>query len=297
MSSISGRTRWDAADPQAWASTLGLVAMPLFSPNQRSSQNTRNDSYQLLLNGQKTSFLFHAPPRGEPFARDLPSWSWSSNVRHTVIVDRLQQELRLQRWDSPSTFRTFKLPNHSDAAAELMDVLNNAPPLMVEDVIFFVLRAFRILRERIPNNDPLLSIKALNALLVGTEKARLQNKEDDWHNLQTLHDVMEFITKEQCNAVGIVDFPNPDGIQVSELINFLIQPAPGSECRLEPNLLLRHAAGQLYQEAHILIERERHRQGSFAFAAGVEPTRGVPSSSDIHFTPVCLASVVRPICS
>jgi hypothetical protein len=72
-----------------------------------------------------------------------------------------------------------------------------------------------------------------------------------------------------------------------ELFRYLLLPEPTTGCRLEPDLLLRHASGQLYQEAHLRLERECRQ----AFLPGMasDASTGGLLTKDVRFTPPSLA--------
>ena len=285
MVAIANYKSWDVTDHRSWAACLGLVHVPLFGPGRAEAAS---GSSSLLLNGQKTSFALCTIGHKSKAMEQLPGWSWSSNVRHAVILDPSRDQLLLQRWDAPGSFRRFALPSRI-GAEELLAVLAEAPPPMAEDVVLYVLRAFRRLREAMPEKAPLPAIKALNALLLGTEAVRLGRlREDRWCDASTLADALDQLTSQQRRETGTLDLPKPvRDARIDRLTAFLTCPCPQSSYKLEPHLLLRHAAGQLYQEAHLLIEQDH---GGYLFPEAAEmPPRGKAVQRDVHFTPVPLA--------
>lgn len=62
---------------------------------------------------------------------------------------------------------------------------------------------------------------------------------------------------------------------------------PQFQYSLDPNLLLRHASGQLYQEAHIALDRPVQPQ-LFPGTTEVTTRKHPPARSDVRFTPVPL---------
>jgi methylase of polypeptide subunit release factors len=81
-----------------------------------------------------------------------------------------------------------------------------------------------------------------------------------------------------------------DAILGASLFDHFLQPEPMSGCLLEPELLLRHASGRLYQEAHLHLEKEIRQHYLPGFAPDT-PTKGI-LMKDVRFTPPSLARVI-----
>ncbi|NQT53701.1 N-6 DNA methylase [bacterium] len=206
-----------------------------------------------------------------------------------LIVDKQSELMFLRRWDTPDVLRRFRFPKRRQGAEELCCLLENSKPPRGEDVILHVLRAFRQLRSAIPVRDPRQSIIVLNAFLVGTEAARLGVLDEEvWLGSRTVGDALDAL---QDTPYALSGEPRVEdtvrGTGIGNLLRHFTEPEPTTGLRLEPGLLLRHAAGQLYQEAHLLIETE-HRQLSLPGLASDEMPRGV-LQRDVRFTPVALA--------
>jgi hypothetical protein len=222
------------------------------------------------------------------------SWSWSANLRHLLLIDEPMGEMLLRRWDEPSgTMRRFRLAHGPQAALDLLNILEAAPAPRAEDVILFALRAFRIVRNSLPSNDGLDSIQVFNLLLTGAEAVcRGQIAGDDWSKCRSVGDALsrlkdsnglltEFAALSERLAVASLD---------SELFRYFLQPEPTTGCRLSPDLLLRHASGQLYQEAHLRLEYEQ-RQG-FLPGMASDVSKGGLLAKDVRLTPPSLARLL-----
>ena len=134
---------WDAYDPHAWARTLGLVHVPMFSAEQASNEP---GTHAVMLDGERASFAMSLcdDPRE---LEDRPlSWAWSSDLDHAVIVDKTRSEFLLRRWDS-GTVRRFRVPQRPADLHQIVRVFETAPAPTAPDVIAYALRAFRQVRS------------------------------------------------------------------------------------------------------------------------------------------------------
>ena len=98
---------------------------------------------------------------------------------------------------------------------------------------------------------------------------------------------MEALDRADQEQSGVVDLPpSIKAVRSKSLAAYFLDKEPRSGCVLYSNLLFRHASSQLYQEAHLQIEREP--QGYLpGFAPEDAPTGEVPK--DVRYTPVNLA--------
>ena len=88
-------------------------------------------------------------------------------------------------------------------------------------------------------------------------------------------------------ALSDLSKPVRETILDDVLFRYFLLPEPTTGCRLAPDMLLRHASGQLYQEAHLRLERE-FRQGFLPGLASDAPTGGL-LTKDVRLTPSALA--------
>lgn len=280
----TGRFRWSASDSRSWADILGLVEVPLFG-NQPAPLP---GSHILLQDGAKASFVFHGSNEGRLDLRDEPlSWSWSSNVRHHLIVDERYEKLILRRWDRPGDSRQYKLPTRGVAAEELLAVIEDSPAPKTPDVIRHTLQAFRLIRDAL-RDRPLESLKLLNAYLLAAEAIHRGTMDaGQVLGARTFGDLATALGERERVLAQVGELPAlvrtmPTGV----IAGFFLEPEPRSGCRLHSSLLFRHAASQLYQEAHLQIERDP--QGYFQGMASTNAPKGV-IPKDVRYTPVNLA--------
>ncbi len=284
----SNGTEWNPLDPRAWARALGLVHVPMFGSHSPSLTG----NHSVLLDGDSSSFAHSVSDDSSLAYENEPlSWAWSANLRHSLIINAQSEEMFLRRWDAPSgTVRKFRLAKNPRAASDFLGLLQKSATPRGEDVILFVLRAFRTIRNSLASVDGLDAIKVLNVLLLGTESVLHEpNSGRRWFKARTVQDAVGQLTDEKRQLAETETLP-PSVLQTvlgESLLSHFLSPEPVSQCRLDPGLLLRHASGQLYQEAHLRLEREA-RQMSLPGLASDAAATGL-LTKDVRFTPPSLA--------
>ncbi len=283
-------SEWNPFDSRSWARFLGLVHVPMFGKNSASHPG----NHSVLLDGDVSSFSLSITDEAK-FAFDTEplSWAWSSNLRHTLIIQERTGEMFLRRWDGPSgAARRFRIASKPSGAFELLDIFKKSSTPRHDDVVLFVLRAFRTIRNSLSSPDGLDSIKALTVLLLGTESVRKQKvSESDWRACRTIRDATARLDRQQVELLDLrLNETTFDSFLGESLFDHFLNPEPLSGCLLEPDLLLRHASGQLYQEAHLHLEKEV-RQLYLPGLAPDTPSSGI-LMKDVRFTPPSLARVI-----
>ena len=287
---------WNPASPVAWARALGLVHVPLFGV-QPTSQPWSGEC-AVLLDGQQSSFTVcsvgaDAGVDWQDLLRDERpvSWSWSSHLRHVLILNPSKRDIYLRRWDAPDEYRRFQMPDNARLAEKLLSKLARSPALTAVDAILHSLRSFRRVRLSLPSRDALDAIRVFNTFLVGIEAVRAGRLDGSgWAACTRIGQAIEALhssgieTEEALGAAGLRK--DTLSAEIGDLLDWFLRPEPMTGFALEPSLLLRHAAGQLYQEAHIVIERDNQLYLP-GLPADTRP-RG-RTRSDVHFTPVSLA--------
>lgn len=215
------------------------------------------------------------------------SWTWSSDLRHLLILDTSRQKCRVRRWDSPGDERATRFPNSPVEAQRVLDGLYASAPPSREDSIWHALTAFRILREILAGASATDVVRSYNVLLAGAESvADASTPEQDWLACQTIAEVIALVdAKHFCGTeVDAID-PAAQTHNIGQVIANLL--ATDFPWRLNPKLLLRHASGRLYQEAHITLEKNGHQLVLPGLATG--SAHGGSLQKDVRFTPANLA--------
>jgi hypothetical protein len=277
---------WNPFSTQHWAQWLGLAHVPLFGAARE--QPTPGD-LAVLLDGRRSSLAVYCPEDvGDLLNGPEPlSWSWSANVRHALIANRRAGTFVYRRWDAPSSSTKFSVPRTPADATKLFEKIGRLRTTDRGDVIGRLLSAFRIVRSNLApySLDPLNAIRVFNAFLVGTERVRAgEIDSSEWLDCHTVRDALGFIPHDSQTEIERL----PEEVlnaQIADLLSIFVEPDPLTDCSLEPDLLIRHASGILYQEAHFELEREI--QGFLPGWAGEGRTK--PGSREARFTPPALA--------
>jgi predicted RNA methylase len=241
----------------------------------------------VLLDGRRSSFVL-LERRVETLERTL-EWGWSADLLHTLVVDEPDGRLRVGRWDAASWW-PLPLPRGPLAAEEVLSRLALAGGLRAPDVVTYALRAFRMVREELQPHGmpPEMWIDAFNALLTVATAVQAYNLEPrQWRNARTLADLLQLVGGDVMEAWRIPPDSGALRHDLAGALEMLIYPDARTGYRLHPSLLLRHASGELYQEAHLLLQRE-HGQ---LFLPGMSPGDARPGHlpKAVRFTPVPLA--------
>ncbi|MCX6638895.1 MAG: N-6 DNA methylase [bacterium] len=279
--------KWDPTSSEAWAQILGLVHVPMFGePNPKIA-----GEHSVLLDGNPASFALSITDDASFSLQDEPiSWSWSSNLRHAVIYNSASKEIYLRRWDSINEFRRFQVEELKPVDVNaLLKILSTSQKPKNIDVISFILHAFRQIRNSFPG-DALNAIRVLNSLLMGYEAVRSGHGEIDekkWNTLKKVKDIFKAISPDKKDLIDSLS--GAEDYDISSFTSIFIDNFPfPSGYHFEPELLLRHAASQLYQEAHIRIEFEQLSLSGF----GPNQKPSGCLKRDVRYTPQNLARAI-----
>lgn len=253
-------------------------------------------SHAVLMDGQATSFALSICDDARRLEDRPVSWSWSSDVNHAVVVDSERGEFFVRRWDFPLV-RRFRLPSQASHAREVVHILRKSGPLRAPDVVSHVLRAFRQVRAAMQGQGTVEPVKVFLALLVASEQRKKESlTASDVIGAKTVGDIIEMIQAAGAAIGEILDVERKTKrISIGTLLDDFLQPHPLTGCFLEPSLLLRHAAGRLFQEANLIVEREDNEQLHFP---GLAPDRKLAGrlERDVRFTPTTLARTLVERC-
>src|SRR5688572_24009880 len=100
---------WNPLDPWSWAKAHGLVSVPLFGARREPLHPGR---HHVLLDGERIGIVFSSGRLGElPSVDNALSWSWSSNLTHSFVLDTSSRRLFVRRWDRPEEYEERPLPS------------------------------------------------------------------------------------------------------------------------------------------------------------------------------------------
>src|SRR5438552_9615874 len=98
---------WDPTSADSWAAVLGMVSVPLFGQGRTDAPA---GTHHALLDGDGASCTLSIVDSEGSIPPRIPlSWSWSSNLRHSLVVLRQEKKLLALRWDEPEEVRDWRL--------------------------------------------------------------------------------------------------------------------------------------------------------------------------------------------
>jgi len=253
-----------------------------------------------MLDGSAGSFTLSVDGAQKAAKPDtLLEWAWSSNVRSAVRVSADGRSATSMRWDLPHESATWNLARGGEnEVRRILEVLESSPkPPSSQSVIHRALATFQILRDSLEERGGSETdvVFAFNALL---EWARARpgtaSQEIDFSK-------MVMILRERAN----LEF-SPASISarvrhyaLGALLHELKYGRDG-HFTLDADLLVRHASGVLYQEAHRrLAAPVTERQRGIFDDADIFPSgrarKRLESPSFVHFTPPSLARLLAEV--
>jgi adenine-specific DNA-methyltransferase len=202
--------------------------------------------------------------------------AWSSNVGHYVSV--FGESVEVLRYDAAaSVAETYSLRSIQDNLRKFHAYLEDSQPRPDMSVIAHAIRVFRQLRTASEDEDGAQSLLAFLILIASAaQQCEPRNLDGSkWGLPASFRDTLTSLSDSDWESLS----------------NELLRGRHFDSLTLQPELLLRHAAGQLFQEAHYeasVIHQLR--------LAGFPPAPKAPSKTrqgiGVHFTPPSLARMV-----
>jgi len=252
-----------------WRMKLGLFPVPLFGDI--------NEKRFILLNGNRGNLCLDIA--GDDTLRDLQArnFAWSSNVNHYVSI--IKDIVEVHRWDQQvNTLERYKINSVVSNLLKFHQYLEESSSNSDYSIIAHSIKIFRRLRAVLGNEfDGEDGLNAFLYFISCAEESKSRNEIDitKWYLSEKAEEVAKQIREEDWNTLQ------------TEYING--RPIEGLTPNI--NLVLRHATGQLFQEAHydaILVNPNQLTLDGFI----PDPVRISHSSSKevgLHFTPSALA--------
>ena len=269
---------WNPLDTRSWANSLGLAHSNLFANPFSNWDNAA------LLDGRKSSItLLIGDDADMLFLGDEPlSWSWSSFINTVIAIDRRQTKLFARHWKTPSRSTQLRVPRSAEEAWALCDQIAVQQPKQASaDVVSRMISAFKWIRASLSPYDATNThaIQLFNHLLDCMADPALRS---DLRQCATVEDVVKL------SDMLSVDIKTFRSANLTDAIDIMLAD-DNAATRLEPELLIRHAAGHLYQEAHFELERMGERQHSLFGGLAPNTSENGIRRRDARFTPPELA--------
>lgn len=253
--------------PSDWSERFGLARSPMFEASDSPSEGL----HSVMLDGGIGSFGLSIN-RELPDPTQMAAWAWSSNLPHHVAINA--QNVQVVRWDAPRKSDVYSLSSVKADLDGFYRYLCKDKLQSNRTVVQHLLNLFGRIRslvsyEGIPDERSIDVFVTILASLISPDEVE-RNPEvfglpDD---AKTLHEKISGETLNEALRVTL------EGSNTSEAL------------QLYPNLVIRHASGQLFQEAHFDLIRAPQPDmfGFVDIAESSKVTRG-----GTHFTPPALA--------
>ena len=254
-----------------WAHRLGMAMVSPFFPATSSVLG----EHCAMLDGRRASFACSTTEAPEISPEVSKNWQWSADLAHHVVITPRVVHVRSGR--DPS-FRPFERDSVENRLEEFLRFLDSSRRSALPDVVSFLVEEFR-------------SIWAVSGASEGTSALTpflLALCALDQNDAGVLNDPKW--CRETAQDIGIDD----PGLLEARLSKATIARALGMQSRsplglqLIPSLVLRHAAGRLFQEAHAIIETTQYD----LFGNSQITTSPTYSPIGAYFTPVPIARLI-----
>jgi len=250
-----------------WRSRLGMLPVPLF-------QGMESQAKFVLLNGARGNFCLDLSEGQKP--SEMRSRAWSSDVGHYVILSNGFADVL--SWDSTVSARQrFRASAIEEEPERFHNFLLQSQPNREFSIVTRLMRTFRSLRAALePNIDGPTSLTPFLYLLAcaeeGVDRGKLNPQ--PWNLPADASDLSSTISKSDWDAI-YRDATDIDG-------------RLGISARFD--LVLSHASGQLFQEAHYQSVFLGASQMSLSgFAPRPVSLQTEATGVGIHFTPPSIA--------
>ncbi len=208
-----------------WRRRLGFLPVPLFGAN--------DESKFVLLNGSKGNFCLDVS--SEPESQHQREFAWSADVDHYISVS---DAIRVYRWDQRSV-ETYKISEVEPNLDKFQGYLESRSAPRERSIVSRAIKIYRTLRARVEQGSDgytaLLAYLELLSIATARQDSALKIKAN-WTDATEAHGAL-------ASSLG-----SNDSEQL--LKQLLGESLDGNSPDM--GLMIRHAAGRIFQEAHYL---------------------------------------------
>lgn len=255
------------ATGELWSQRFGLAQSPMFA----SEEDRAGGDHDVLLDGGHGSFgLSVVEERPDPAA--AAGWAWSSDLPHHVAITK--SDIQVVRWDAAADAQIYSLDSVNRDLDGFYRFLCRDRLRSNRTVVQHLINLFGRVRSlvahaRLPDDRAIDAFVTILGDLIASEDAPA-----DATTFGLPDDAAELRA-----ALG--------GPSLEETLRDIRSaPAALSALTLHPSLAIRHAGGQLFQEAHFdLVRAPPPDMFGYVDTATAEPS----SRGGTHFTPPALA--------
>jgi predicted RNA methylase len=254
-----------------WAQRLGMAIVSPFFP----AESQVPGKHCAMLDGRRVSFACSTGEGDEISPEVSKNWQWSADLAHHVVITPKVVHVRSGRDPSVRNFQRDSVENRLE---EFLRFLDGARRSTLPDVVTFLVEEFRAIWAASGAPDGAAALVPFLLTLRATEQGDAGVLNDPTWCRETALDI------------GIDD----PGLLEARISQSAIERARGMQDRaplglqLIPSLVLRHAAGRLFQEAHAIIETTQLD----LFGNAEIATSPTYSPAGAYFTPVPIARLL-----
>jgi adenine-specific DNA-methyltransferase len=256
-----------------FAEKLGLVEVPWFS-------SLHPGRHSVLLDGGRGSFALST---GANWINpdQVASWLWSSDLAHHVRI--AEDKITVSRWDDPSAERTWSRGSVENKVETFYDYLLVDSVKNRFDVVEHSIDVFRRIRSyvyenRLPDESSIHIFLYVIASMLSTMN-------------QIAYDEPPGIVKQfALDEAQLEAFQRSGKDTLMALVEQFRVPSEGPRAlEMIPELLVRHAGGTVFQEAHFELIRSSPTD-LFSLPGRAEVK--IDTRGGTHFTPPALARAI-----
>jgi adenine-specific DNA-methyltransferase len=220
----------DLIQVDTWRRLLGYMPVPMFG--------SRQESAFVLLNGGKGNFCLDLNESAIAEPIRAASYAWSSDVDHYIAIKG--ETLHLLRWDQPSWSEKYPLATIEPKIQVFQRYLESKQAPRERSVVTRAIQSFRVIRARAKSEQE--GEQALLAFIGLLAKAWLLQAPDtplaaQWGG-----------NGEAQEAVA--SLLGASGLDM--ILEQLLSPEKVNQAAPSIELMIRHASGRIFQEAHYL---------------------------------------------
>lgn len=249
-------------DVAYWRRRLGFLPVPLFGDT--------DECRFVLLNGSKGNFCLDVGHRSEDHRQR--QIAWSADVDHYISV---ADDVSVYRWDQRSV-ETYTIQEVEPNLDKFQGYLESRSAPRERSIVSHAIRIYRTLRARVESgSDGYTALLAYLALL-STAAARQRS---------SIEIASEWTDSHVAEQAVLSSLRASDSEQLLDLL--LSESIDGNVPNIE--LMIRHAAGRIFQEAHYLAFVDPQLD---LFSAGQATPTGRSGALGAFFTPTPLVRTV-----
>jgi adenine-specific DNA-methyltransferase len=257
-----------------FAEKLGLVEVPWFS-------SLHPGRHSVLLDGGRGSFALSTGANWIFNPDQVASWLWSSDIAHHVRI--AEDKITVSRWDDPSAERIWSRGSVENKVETFYDYLLVDSVKSRFDVVEHSIDVFRRIRSyvyenRLPDESSIHIFLYVIASMLSTM------------NQIAYDDPTAIVRQFALDEAQLEPFQRRGKDTLVALVEQFRVPSEAPRAlEMIPELLVRHAGGTVFQEAHFEIIRSSPTD-LFSLPGRAEVK--IDTRGGTHFTPPALARAI-----